>query len=66
MYAKVGIPTYWIINLVDGQIEVYTAPDPTASPPSYGTQTDYHPGQDVPIVLDGATLATIAVADLIP
>ena len=66
MYAKVGIPTYWIINLVDSQIEVYTAPDPAASPPSYRTQTDYLPGQDAPIVLDGATVATIAVADLIP
>jgi hypothetical protein len=66
MYAKVGIPTYWINNLVDGHIEVSTAPDPAASPPSYGTQTDYLPGHDVPIVLDGVAVASIPVADLSP
>lgn len=26
LYAKHGIPEYWIVNLVDGQLEVYTGP----------------------------------------
>ena len=65
-YAKSRLPVYWIVNVVDGQIEVYTDPDPAATPPAYGTRTDYRPGQDVPIVLTGATVATIPVADLLP
>lgn len=27
-YARTGIPCYWIVNLVDRRVEVYTDPDP--------------------------------------
>jgi Uma2 family endonuclease len=66
LYAEGGIPVYWIINVVDGQVEVYTDPDPAANPPAYRTRIDYRPGQDVPVVLDGVTVATIPAADLLP
>ena len=26
VYARAGIPVYWIVNLVDRQVEVYTQP----------------------------------------
>ena len=26
IYAKAGIPVYWIVNLVDRRVEVYTDP----------------------------------------
>jgi len=63
-YAVAGIPVYWIVNLVDGQVEVYTGP--TATPPAYRTRTDYRPGDAVPLVLDGTTVGTISVSDLLP
>ena len=66
LYAHSGIPSYWIINLADGWIEVYTDPDVTADPPVYRTRTDYRPGQQVPLVLDGKTVAMLPVADLLP
>lgn len=66
IYARAGIPSYWIVNVVDAQLEVYTDPDATTDPPAYRTQTNYAPGQDVPLVLDGQTVATIPVADLLP
>lgn len=65
MYAEVRIPAYWIVNVVDRQVEVYTDPDPAAAP-AYLTRTDYRPGDDVPIVLDGRAVGTIPVADLLP
>jgi Uma2 family endonuclease len=65
-YARNGLPVYWIINLVDRQIEVYTDPDPAATPPAYQARTDYAPGQDVPILLDGQVAAVIPAADLLP
>jgi len=65
-YARAGIPVYWIVNLIDERVEVYTDPDPTATPPAYRTRTDFAPGQSVPLVLDGTTVATIPVADLLP
>ena len=66
IYARAGIPIYWIINVIDRQIEVYTNPQPAATPPEYTTRTDYPHGTSVPVVLDGVTVATLAVADLIP
>jgi len=66
MYAQVGIPVYWIVNLLDGLVELYTDPQSSAVPSRYGTQNDYFPGQDIPIVLDGQTVATIPVSDLLP
>lgn len=65
-YARNGLPVYWIINLVDSLIEVYTDPDAAATPPAYRARTDYRPGQDVPIVLDGTAVASVPVADLLP
>jgi Uma2 family endonuclease len=65
-YARAGIPVYWIVNVEDGQIEVYTEPNPTANPPEYGSRTDYRPGDTLPIVLAGTVVGTIAVNDLLP
>jgi Uma2 family endonuclease len=66
IYARAGIPIYWLINLVDRRVEHYSDPRPTATPPAYATRSDYLPGQDVPITLDGQVVASIAVADLVP
>ncbi len=56
------IPVYWIINLVDRQVEVYTNPGPAG----YATRTDYRPGQQVPVVIDGQPVGQIAVDELLP
>jgi Uma2 family endonuclease len=61
-YASAGIPIYWIINLVDRQVEVYTDPGPTG----YQTRVDFHPGQAVPVVIDGQQCGQIAVDDILP
>ena len=66
IYARAGAPVYWIINLVDRQVEVYTQPSGPADAPAYGSLVAYAPGDDVPLVLDGATVATIPAADLLP
>jgi Uma2 family endonuclease len=66
LYARHGIPVFWLVNLEDGRVEVYTNPDPAATPPAYLTRTDYRPGQDVPVVLDGAAVAHVPAADLLP
>jgi len=63
-YARAGIPVYWIINLIDGQVEVYNDPNQVVG--RYATQIDYTVGQDVPVIIDGQVVGQIAVADLIP
>lgn len=66
VYARAGIPVYWVVNVQDGLVEEYADPDPAADPPAYRSRADYRPGQDVPVMLDGATSGTIAAAELIP
>jgi Uma2 family endonuclease len=65
IYARAGIPIYWIINVVDRQIEVYTDADATANPPAFLTRSDYKPGDQLPIILDGIQAAAIPVTDLL-
>ncbi len=62
-YAKDGIPVYWIVNLVDRQVEVYTRPLKAGR---YRSRKDYKPGQQVPVVIAGQPLRPIAVDDILP
>jgi Uma2 family endonuclease len=66
IYARGGIVCYWIVNLVDQRIEVYTQPSGPIPVPAYGAFQTYQPGDAVPLVLDGVTVATVAAADLLP
>lgn len=65
VYARAGIPVYWIVNVIDRQIEVYTDPTGPATNPAYRTRTDYTAGQSVPVVLDGTAVGAVAVSDAI-
>ncbi len=66
IYAEAGIAYYWIVNLVDGQIEVYTLPSAATAAPAFAHRQDYHLGDNVPLMLDAAVTANIAVRELLP
>lgn len=66
IYARARIPVYWVINLIDMRLEVYTNPTGPTGKPDYGTQQVYHPGDELPLVLAGEEVATIHVESLLP
>lgn len=66
LYARAQIPCYWIINLIDRQLEVLTNPGGPADAPAYDQRQVFGPDDDVPFVLDGTELARIAVRELLP
>jgi Uma2 family endonuclease len=66
IYARAGIPVYWIINLVDRRVEVYTQPSGPTTVPAYGGFQTYQPGDMVPLVLDVAAVGSVPAADLLP
>lgn len=66
VYAEARIPVYWIVNLVDRQVEVYTDPTGPGRSPTYKKLDTYAPGQSVPVVIDGVQLGEIPVNDLLP
>jgi Uma2 family endonuclease len=69
-YAAAKIPTYWIINLVDRCVEVYTEPTGPASSqnpdPDYRKFQRFGPGDSVPVILGGREVGRIAVDELLP
>ncbi len=66
IYARAAVGLYWIINLVDAQIEVYSVPSGDVSSPAYRQLQTFRAGQAVPLVLDGQPIAAIPVQDLLP
>jgi Uma2 family endonuclease len=66
VYARAAVAVYWIVNLVDRQVEVYTDPTGPAEKPDYRQRADYAPGAAVPVVIAGREVARLAVADLLP
>jgi Uma2 family endonuclease len=62
VYAAAGIPFYWIVNLVDRQLEVYSEPHSDG----YRTRQVLGPDEQVALVLDGSEVGRITVADLLP
>jgi len=61
-YEKGRIGVYWIVNLIDRQVEVFTLRRRGA----YGKPRIFKPGQSVPVVIDGAVIGQIAVTDIMP
>ena len=66
IYARAGLPTYWIINLIQRHIEVYTSPSGPAPGPNYGERHVYELADAVPVILDGVEVARLEVRDLLP
>jgi Uma2 family endonuclease len=62
IYSRIGLPVYWIVNVINMQIEVYEQPAGV----SYGSKTVYKKGDAVPLVLDGKVVASIPASDLLP
>jgi Uma2 family endonuclease len=66
MYARANIPIYWIVNIPEQQVEVYTDPTGECNDSVYRNRRDYHRDEEVPLVLGGVEIARIPVADLLP
>jgi len=62
IYGRAGIPFYWIINLVEGQVEVHSHPGPSG----YESQEVLAPGHVLTVIIDGIEVGEIPVADILP
>lgn len=67
IYARNGLAEYWIVNLIDRQIEVYTRPksDDTAVA-GYQDRKDYRATDELPVRIGGVDLGSIPVASILP
>jgi Uma2 family endonuclease len=66
IYARAAIPTYWIVNLLQQRVEVYTSPQPARPNPSYDEHRDFTVGEFIPLIVDSREVAQIPVASILP
>jgi Uma2 family endonuclease len=66
IYARGGIPVYWIINLPEQQIECYTYPSGPIEHPDYQQRHDYHSSEHIPLRIGEQIIGQLAVANLLP
>ena len=57
---------YWIVNLPDRQIEVYTEPSGVSANPTYRNLITYQEDDEIPVAVDGGETAVFSVRDLLP
>lgn len=62
LYARGGIPEYWIVNLVDQRLEVHRKP--LSNEATYEEQTAHHPADE--LHAEAFPELTIRVSDLLP
>ncbi len=66
IYAAAGIVIYWIINIPDRMVEVYTDSTGSNAAPRYRQRQDFGVGQEVPLVLLGQEVGQVPVQQLFP
>lgn len=65
IYARAGIAFYWIVNLVEEQVEVYSQPLVEVEQPDYSQRLDFGRSAVVPIMIEGIEICAIAVDALL-
>ncbi|MBP88769.1 MAG: hypothetical protein CMJ64_18995 [Planctomycetaceae bacterium] len=66
IYARAGFPAYWIVNLVDRKIEVYTDPTGPSANRVYGRHEDCVETASVPVLIEQQEIAQLKVLELLP
>jgi Uma2 family endonuclease len=66
IYAEAGIPVYWIANLPESRVELYSRPSGPAQRPDYQERCDCGLSEEIPLLLEGQQIAVIPVRSLLP
>ena len=66
LYAAEGIPEYWIVNLIQRQIEVLREPHRRPVNAAYRSLATFSAAERVPTQLIGKAWGEIAVASVLP
>lgn len=66
LYARAGIRVYWIVNLPEQKLEVYTEPIDLPQEPTYQQRQDYSLPDEVSVAIEGREVGRLTVRDLLP
>ncbi len=65
-YASESLPAYWVVNIPNQRIDVYTRPTGPVEHPGYEECARFSLDDVVPVILDGKEVGRIAVKDVLP
>ncbi len=66
LYARAGIVVYWIVDLQQKQIEVYSEPTADSKTPDYRQRQIYTQTDSIPVWIGAKEIGQILVRELIP
>ena len=66
LYAAAAIPVYWVVNLPDSQVEVYSQPFVGVSQPDYKQRQTYGLSESVSVWIGAELVGEIPVVQLFP
>ena len=68
IYAAAGIQEYWIVNLIDRQVEAFREPQPVGAscPAEYASREIFDQHSRISMRLDGVSCTGIGVFELLP
>ena len=64
VFAANGVSQYWIVNLIDNHVEVYTQPR-GGKAPANKSRIDYVKGQEIRLVLAGKSVGSLPVSEFL-
>lgn len=65
LYARSGIPAYWLVDVLGKRILAHSDPRVVDDRGAYVRVETYLPGQELPLVLDGLEIARVPFDDLL-
>jgi Uma2 family endonuclease len=66
LYAAAAVPVYWVVNLPDNQVEVYSQPFVGTAKPDYRQRQTYNLSESVPVWIGTELVGEIPVVHLFP
>lgn len=66
IYARAGVAVYWIVNLIDRQVEIHSQPSGPCDEPDYADSDIVAADGTLPVVIDGKIVGSLKVKDLLP
>lgn len=66
IYTQAGIPCYWVVNLIDDRVGVYSLRQPASTDAGQYERRDFTAADEIPLVLDGHEIARIPAREILP
>jgi Uma2 family endonuclease len=66
LYATAAVPVYWVVNLPDSQVEVYSQPFVGTAKPDYRQRQTYSLSESVPVWIGTELISEIPLTHFFP